>query len=191
MRLPNKRRTTVPEPEKTVSSERVYEGSRINVRRDIVSLPDGGTAQRDIVEHPDAVSIVAVDSDNNVVLVRQYRRAPKLFLLEVPAGVMDPGEEPIQTAQRELREETGFAAATLDFLGDFYTAPGILTERMYAFLATGLTEDALPPDEDEDIEVERVPLAKAMEMARSGELNDAKSIVSLLMAERRLNGFTG
>ena len=179
------------EPEKTVSSERVYEGSRITVRNDVVSLPDGGTALRDIVEHPDAVSIVALDSDNNVVLVRQYRRAPKLFLLEVPAGVIDPGEEPVQTAQRELREETGFAATTLDFLGDFYTAPGVLTERMYAFLATGLTEDALPPDEDEDIEVERVPLAKAMEMARSGELNDAKSIVSLLMAERRLNGLTG
>jgi ADP-ribose pyrophosphatase len=179
----------VTEPEKTISSELVYEGSRITVRRDVVSLPDGSTAQRDIVEHPNAVSIVAVDSDNNVVLVRQYRRAPKLFLLEVPAGVMDPSEEPVEAAQRELREETGLAADKLDFLGDFYNAPGILTERMYAFLATGLTEDALPPDEDEDIEVERVPLAKAMEMARSGDLNDAKSIVSLLMAERRLTSW--
>ena len=178
----------MPEPEKTVSSERVYQGSRIKVRREVIRLPNGGTAPRDVVEHPDAVSIVAVDSDNNVLLVRQYRRATRLFLLEVPAGVMDPGEEPVQSAQRELREETGFAAATLEFLGDFYTAPGILTERMYAFLATGLTEDALPPDEDEDIEVERVPLARAMEMARSAELHDAKSIVSLLMAERRLNG---
>lgn len=174
------------EPEKVVSSEIMYLGSRVNVRRDVISLPDGRLTSRDVVEHPDAVSIVAIDGDRKVLLVKQYRRATNDFMLEVPAGVIDSNEEPIDAAQRELREETGYQAESLGFLGSFYAAPGILTERMHAFLATGLTENPLPADEDENIQVQRIPLTDAFEMASTGVLIDAKSIVSLLFTKNIL-----
>lgn len=174
------------EPEETISTERVFQGKRINVRVDKVRLSDGTESTRDIVEHPDAVVIVAVDVQRNVLFVRQYRKAPETELLELPAGVIDPGEEPLAAALRELREETGCSAERLDLMGSFYSAPGTMTEKLYAYLATGLTADPLPLDEDERIEVERVPLHQALAMARAGEIHDGKTLASLLLAEPRI-----
>ena len=176
------------EPETTVSSERVFEGKRIGLRVDRVRLADGTEAVREVAESPNAVVIVAVDDDQKLLLVRQYRFAVGRELLELPAGVIEGDEPPVASAQRELREETGFAAAELTELGHFYAAPGGLTECMYAFLGTSLTHDPLAPDADERIELGRMGVREALEMARAGGFHDAKTIASLLLAERRVLG---
>ncbi|MDA0798863.1 MAG: NUDIX hydrolase [Chloroflexi bacterium] len=170
-------------PEVTVSSERVYQGKRISVRLEHVRLSDGTESTRDIVDHPDAVVILAVDDEGNVLFVRQYRKAPEVELLELPAGVMDPGEtEPLKSAQRELREETGYAAGELTPLGSFYSAPGTMTELLYCFLARQLTYDPLPADDDERIELERMSFADAVAAARAGLFQDSKTLASLFLA---------
>ena len=176
------------EPETTVSSERVFEGRRLSVRVDRVRLADGTEAVREVAEHPNAVVIVAVDSDQNLLLVRQYRFAVGQELLELPAGLIEDGDAPVATAQRELREETGFSAGELTELGHFYAAPGGMTECLYAFLGTGLTHDPLDADDDERIELVRMDFREAVEMARVGGFHDAKTIASLLLAERRVLG---
>ena len=153
------------EPEITIGTERVFTGKRFSVRVDRVRLADGSESTRDIVEAPNAVVVVAVDDEGHVLMVRQYRKAPERELLELPAGVIDPGETPFESAQRELREEVGMAAGRLTELGSFFAAPGGLTECVYAFLATELRADPLPPDEDERIEVERAPFRDLMERA--------------------------
>ena len=155
-------------PERALESERVYQGGIFHVRRERVALADGVIAYREIVEHPGAVCIVALDGEGNVVLVRQYRKAVEEELLEVPAGRLEEDESPLECAQRELQEETGLAAGRLEELGAFWTTPGFTTERMYAFLATDLRPQSRPADVDERIEVERLPSAQAMEMARTG-----------------------
>lgn len=167
---------------RTLSSERVYQGLRVSVRRDRVELAEGRVMERETVEHPDAVVVVALDDARNVLLVRQYRAAPRQMLLELPAGTIERGEDPMTCAQRELREETGFAAGHFQPLGEFWTTPGFCTERMYAFLATKLRPDALPADDDEQIEVERMAVGEALEKARTGQLHDAKTIAALAMA---------
>ena len=124
--------------ERTISSERVYEGKIIGVRVDTVELPSGRETKREIVEHSGATAIVAVDSEGDVLLVRQYRKPVEKALLEIPAGGIEAGEDPLDCARRELAEETGFAAGRWDKLGIFYTTPGFCTEEMHVFLATGL-----------------------------------------------------
>ena len=176
------------EPEQTVSSERVFAGKRIGLRVDRVRLADGTETVREVAESPDAVVIVAVDGDRNLLLVRQYRFAVGRELLELPAGVIEGDDSPMASAQRELREETGFAAGELTELGHFYAAPGGLTECMYAFLGTGLTHDPLDADDDERIELVRNCFRETVEMARTGGFHDAKTIASLLLAERRVLG---
>ena len=176
------------EPEVTLSSERVFAGKRFGVRVERVRLADGTEAVREVAEHPNSVVIVALDDDQNVLLVRQYRKAVERELLELPAGVIEGDDEPVETAQRELREETGFAAGELTELGHFYPSPGGLTECLYAFLGTSLTHAPLDPDDDEQIELVRMGFREAAEMARSGAFHDAKTIASLLMAERHLLG---
>ncbi len=169
-------------PEETISTERAFQGRRLSVRVDKVRLTDGTITTRDIVDHPNSVCIVAVDEAGNVLLVRQYRKAPERELLELPAGVIDPGEEPLVAAQRELREETGYSASELRQLGYFFAAPGSMTECLFSFLATGLCEDALSPDDDERIQLERMPFDDVVRMARAGEIHDAKTLASLLLA---------
>ena len=176
------------EPEQTVSSERVFAGRRFGVRVDRVRLTDGTQTVREVAESANAVVIEAVDDDQNLLLVRQYRFAVGCELLELPAGLIESDDAPIASAQRELREETGFAAAELTELGHFYAAPGGMTECLYAFLGTGLTHDPLDPDADERIELVRMGFREAVEMARAGGFHDAKTIASLLLAERRVLG---
>ena len=175
------------DPEVTIHSENVFQGRRFGVRVEQVRLADGTESTREIVDTPNAVVIVAVDGGGNVLFVRQYRKAPEVELLELPAGVIDPGETPLEAAQRELREETGYAGGKLLELGSYYSAPGGLTELLYAYLATDLVEDPLPPDEDERIEVERMTFADAMVEAYAGRFHDAKTLASLLLAQPHLS----
>ena len=176
------------EPEETISSERVFTGKRFGIRVHRVRLADGTEAVREVAEHPDSVVVVAVDKDQSVLLVRQYRFAVGCELLELPAGVIEGDDAPLESAQRELREETGFAAGELIELGSFYSGPGGVTECLHAFLGTGLTHDPLAPDADERIELVRMGFREAVEMARTGGFHDAKTIASLLLAERRVLG---
>ena len=171
---------------RTLGSDTVFRGRRTSVRWDRIQMAEGHVVEREVVVSHDSVAMVAIDEERNVLLVRQFRAPPGVVLLEVPAGTIESGEEPLSCAHRELREETGFTASRLAPIGDFWTTPGFSTERMYVFLATGLRPDALPSDDDEDIQLERVPFSQALEMARSGQVHDAKTIAALIMAEHLL-----
>lgn len=172
--------------ERVVASRVEYIGKIASLRVDTVELPGGRTAKREIVEHEPVVAIVPVDVNGDIILVRQYRLATGGVMLEVPAGGVDEGESFEEAAQRELSEEVGLRARTLVQLADFYPSPGFLTERVIAYLATDLSDTPGEPDEDEDIVVVRMPLAEAIAMVERGQFHDAKSIVSILLAERRL-----
>jgi len=168
--------------ELTISSERLYEGRILNVRKDTVLMPNGREATREVVEHSHAVCIVPVDDDGNVLFVRQYRKPTEQAILEVPAGGVEEGELSEDTVLRELQEEVGYTADSLQHLASFWVAPGWATEYMHAYLATGLRPSKLVGDDDENIEVVRIPLEQAVSMIQTGELNDGKSIASLLLA---------
>ena len=171
--------------EHVTCSEELYRGKILALRRDTVVLTKGDRqveAVREVVEHDPTVVIVPVDDDDNVLLVRQYRHSTGMVLLEAPAGGIEPGEDPEAAVQRELQEETGHTARRVVRLGNFWIAPGWATEYMHVFLASGLTEAQACPDEDEAIEVERVPRTRVLDLVRQGEIQDAKSIAALLMA---------
>ena len=173
----------LPRPLPTVlSAERVLSTQLIDVDRDRIRFPDGHEAERIVVRHPGAVAIVALDEEGRWLLVRQYRHPARRVLLEVPAGTLEPGEEPDRTAARKLREETGFAAAELERIGGFYTAPGFCDEYIHLFLARGLTADPLPQDQDEYIEdpIALSPVAVAR-AAAAGEIEDAKTLSALAL----------
>ncbi len=150
-----------------------------------VRTPAGKTLQREVVRHPGAVVIVPVLDSGEVVLIRNHRIAIGKALWECPAGTLEPPEHPDQCAHRELIEETGYRAATMRPLGWFYTTPGFTDEKMHAFVARRLSEVGQQLEEDENITVEPVPARRAIEMIEQGELTDAKSMLSLLLAERR------
>lgn len=170
----------------TIHSERAYQGKVFDVRRDQVRLPNGAETQLDIVEHEPSVSLLPVDSEGRVWFVRQYRHAAGRDLLELPAGVIDPGESPEECAQRELREEIGMAAGRLEPIGGFFLAPGYSSEYMYVFLAEDLSPAPLEGDEDEVISVEQIPLDEALRLANQGGIDDAKSLAALLLARGHL-----
>ena len=168
--------------ETTVDSRRIYSGKTIGVRVDTVRLPNGGMSQREIVEHGHSVVMVPVDHQQQVLLVRQYRKSPEKSLLEAPAGGLEEREAPEDGVLRELQEEIGFTAGNLQRMAGFWMTPGFCTEYMHAYIATDLRPSALAPDEDENIEVVPTPLSLVPDMIRSGEIEDAKSIAALLMA---------
>ena len=174
-----------PAEERVIESRIVYSGKKAKLRLDRVDLGEGRTAMREIIEFPGVAAIVPLDADGNVLCVRQYRLAAQDVLLEIPAGVLDPGEDAEAGAQRELREETGMRAGRLTQVGgEFYVSPGISTEWIRLYLAEDLAEDPLSADEDENIVVERVPLAEAVRMVERGELRAAKSITGILLVAR-------
>jgi ADP-ribose pyrophosphatase len=146
-------------------------------------LPDGRTAIREIVGTPGAVTVIPLTEDRQVRMVRQYRSAIRDFLLELPAGTLQPGESPQEAAPRELAEETGDRAGNWQYLSSFHTMPGICDEIIHLFLATDLTPGDTNCDPDEYIEVITLPLDQALEMVRSGQIRDAKTIVGLFMAQ--------
>ncbi len=172
--------------ERVLSTSRIYEGKIVKLRVDTVELGEGKQSRREIIEHEDAVVVVPVDALGNVLMVRQYRLAAGRVLLEAPAGLLDGGEDIKAGAGRELREETGHGARTIRRLGGFYVSPGYSTEYIHAFLATDLFEAEGQADEDERIIVERMPLSEAVRLAEAGLIEDAKSIVALLLAAKAL-----
>lgn len=167
--------------ERTLHSRLVYEGRLIRLRVDEVALPSGRRTVREVVEARGAVGIVALDDEGRVLLVRQYRRPARGELWEIPAGTLEPGEDPADCARRELAEETGFTAEEIVPLAAFYTSPGFCDEWMHLFLARGLCEGSQSPEDDESIRVARVPLAEALAMIRAGDICDAKTIAGLLL----------
>ena len=169
--------------ETTIGTRRVFEGNIINVRVDTVRMPSGISTTREIVEHSHAVCIVPVDEDGNVVLVRQYRKPAEEALLEVPAGGVEEGEVSEDAVLRELQEEIGYTAGNLQHLSSFWVAPGWATEFMHAYLATDLTPSRLEADEDENIEVVRLPFDQAVAMFKTGEIRDGKTIAAMLLAQ--------
>lgn len=171
-----------------LNQETIYRGRAFNVRRDEVRTPNQRSVHVDIIEHVGAVTILPVDDEGRILFVRQYRHATGRELLELPAGTLDPGEPPELCARREIREETGCAAGKLIKLGEFFLAPGYSTEYMVVFLATELTHDPLPGDQDEFITLQAVPIDQAYRMALSGELLDGKSLATLLLARSYLDG---
>jgi ADP-ribose pyrophosphatase len=181
--------------ETVVGSRSIYRGRYLDVRVDEIVTPDGKRSSRDIIGHPGAVAMVALDGEQRVLMVRQFRLAAGRTLLEIPAGTLDRGsdgslEDPDLAAPRELEEETGFRAATWRRLGSFWTAPGFATELMYLYLATELAPadgNRLAPDEDERLELERVPWRDAVAMAERGEIADAKTLVGLFWLARILS----
>jgi len=163
-----------------VRSEEIYQGRLIRVRKDTLRTKDGREVQRDVVVHPGAVVVVAVDGDD-LLFVRQYRYAAGETLLELVAGALEPGEDPAQTAVRELQEEAGFRAGRLTKLGEFYSSPGFTTEILYLYLAEDLSPSRLPGDEDEEIQVVRLSFSQAMELAASGQIRDAKTLAGIFL----------
>ncbi|MDH7489660.1 MAG: NUDIX hydrolase [Anaerolineae bacterium] len=170
--------------ERTLNSRLVYEGRLIRLRVDEVALPNGRRTVREVVEARGAVGIVALDDEGGVILVRQYRRPAGRELWEIPAGTLEPGEDPAACARRELAEETGFTAQDVLPLAGFYTSPGFCDEWMHLFLARGLSAGPQAQEDDEAIRVARVPLADALAMIRSGEICDAKTVAGLLLVAR-------
>lgn len=167
----------------TVQSKVVYRGRAFDVRKDEVRLPDGGTTNLDIVEHVNAVTILPLDDDGQIWLVRQYRHPAGIEILELPAGTLDEGENPLSCAHREIQEEIGMGARSLEKIGEYFLAPGYSTEYMYVYLAMDLFPSALPQDEDEFLSVVRYPLPRVFEAVRSGEIQDAKTLASLYLAK--------
>lgn len=172
--------------ETTLRTERIYSGRIVKLDVIDVRLPDGKETTREIIRHPGAVALVALDAEQRVLLVRQYRNAADKILLEIPAGTLHPDEAPLACAERELQEETGYRPGKLEPLGGIYAAPGYTTEFIHLFLATDLSESRLAMDDDEFIEVERLPLPEALAMIEQGVIADGKSVVGLLRVARRL-----
>jgi ADP-ribose pyrophosphatase len=167
-------------PEQRIASERVFNGKLVGVRVDRVRMPSGREATREVVEHPGAVAILPVLADGRLVLVRQYRYAVDRALLEVPAGTREPGESAEDCAVRELQEEVGLAAETVEELARFFVSPGWCNEELIVYRATGLREIGSSPAQDEDLEMVLVAPGDAPELMRRGEIGDAKTMTAIL-----------
>ncbi|NMC13198.1 MAG: NUDIX hydrolase [Chloroflexi bacterium] len=170
----------------TLESKKIYSGKAFQVQVDSVQAPNGLMMQVEIIKHPSAVTILPID-EQNIWFVRQYRHAAGLEILELPAGTLEPGEEPILCAHREIREEIGMSAKIMKEIGGFYLAPGYSSEYLYAFLASGLEPAPLPGDTDEFIQVETIPIQTVFEMAEGGQIFDGKTLATLLLARKLLD----
>ena len=167
--------------EKTLSSRIIYEGRVVTLREDTVETADGQSKREVIALHNDCVAIVAVDGDENALLVKQYRKAANKELLEIPAGSIDPGEDPKETVRREMQEETGYLPGEVERLGGFYSTPGYCTEYLHLYLATELTPSQLYAEDTASISLVRVPMKEVPDLLASGKIEDAKSIAGLHM----------
>jgi len=167
-------------PEKKLSSQQIYSGRAVNLSVDIVEKPSGKKATREVVEHSACIAAVVLDDQHNVLLVRQFRYPVGRFLLEIPAGGIDDGEEPQDCVRRELQEEIGYLPRKIDKLGGFYSIPGYGTEYLHCYLATNLVPSRLVAEDSQGIELVRVPTNQIPQLIASGEICDAKSIAALL-----------
>ena len=169
--------------EKKLSSEKIFDGRILHIRRDTVELPDGAQSTREVVDHPGGVCILALDDQNRVLLVSQFRYPYEKVLREIPAGKLEYGEDPREAAVRELREETGAVAGKFQSLGELYPSPGYCGEIIRMYLARDLTFGETHLDEDEFLDLERVPFDQLTEQVLSGEIRDAKTIAAVLKAK--------
>jgi ADP-ribose pyrophosphatase len=167
-----------------LGSREIYRGRTFNVDVDQVRLPNGREVEMELVHHRGAAAVVPVLEDGTVLLVRQYRYATGGWLLEIPAGKLDGGESPESCAGREAEEEVGYRPGKLEPLGWIWSTPGFADEKIWLFLATGLESTKQGLEEDEVLQIERMPLQEAIDKAASGEIHDAKSAVALLRAAR-------
>jgi ADP-ribose pyrophosphatase len=168
-----------------VSSENVYSGRVVTLSVDQVALPNGKRCELEMIRHPGAAAVVPVDTEGNAILVRQYRYATDGWLLEIPAGKLDPGEAPETCAIREVEEETGYRVGQLEPLGWIWTTPGFTDEKIWLFRGTSLVSGTQQLQGDELLEVVKLPLAEAVQAAADGRIQDGKSVCALLRADRQ------
>lgn len=173
--------------ERKIDGEEKYSGVIVNVRLDTAELIDGRRVRREVVEHPGGVAILPVDDNGECYLVRQFRYPFEKSMLEAPAGKLEKGEEHRLCAERELSEETGFTAEQLVYMGSFCTSPGFCTERLHIYLALGLTAGESHPDDGEFLNVEKYSLTELSKMVMNGEIEDAKTVIAVLKAEKYLH----
>ena len=173
--------------EKKISSVKVFDGVLLHVRKDEVELPNGHRSVREWIEHPGAAAVIPILPDNRIILVRQYRYPVAKVTLEVPAGKLDKvGEDPLVCAERELSEETGYTAKKIWKLTTIATTVGFTNEMIHLYAAKDLTPGKKHPDDDEFINTVKIPLADAVKLVESGEIIDAKSIISILMLAKEI-----
>jgi ADP-ribose pyrophosphatase len=172
--------------EVTISTKRVFEGRVVNLRVDTIRTAGGAESTREIVEHAPCIAVIPVDKDSNILLVKQFRKPVEKELLEIPAGGIEPGEDPEDAVQRELREEIGYKSSKLEALGGFYSVPGYSSEYLYIFLAEDLVPSRLQGEDTDEIDVVRMPLEEVVRLIGSGEICDGKSLAAMfLLNERR------
>lgn len=174
--------------ERRIRGKRVFGGVLLRVHSDTVRLPDGGRAVREYIEHPGAVAILALTDSGELVMERQFRYPLRRHMIEVPAGKIDPGETPLATAKRELREETGYTARTWLHLATIHIAIAYSNEHIEIYLARGLKHEGAKLDEEEFLEVFTLPLATALDWVRRGKITDTKTVSALFWAEKTLRG---
>jgi ADP-ribose pyrophosphatase len=172
--------------EKTISSNVVYSGKIVTVKQDKAELDNGKEVYREVVQHPGGVTVIPVDDCMNVIAVRQFRYPFGKETLEVPAGKLEYGEDPFECAVRELSEETGISAGRLISLGSIYPSPGYCSEILYIYLALDLSYGFSHPDEDEFLNVSKLPLSEFVDMIMRDEIHDAKTVVAVLKAANYL-----
>ncbi|WMJ24199.1 NUDIX hydrolase [Paludicola sp. MB14-C6] len=172
--------------ERTIDTERIYEGKILNLRKDTVLLENGSQATREVIEHNGAVCIVAVDKDDKIYFVKQFRHPFQRVMLEVPAGKIDKGESPIDAAHRELEEEIGMKATEIIPMGEFYPSVAYLTEVIYMYIAKGLIPSQQHLDDDEFLKIEKMTLGQACDLIYTNEIKDGKTIAAILKASQLL-----
>lgn len=172
--------------EKTVETKEIFNGRIVKVRLDRVAMPDGTEAERELVFHPGGVGIVALTDNNEIIMVRQFRKPLETAIYEIPAGKLDSGEHHRECGMRELSEETGMTADSFEYLGFIYPSPGFTDEVTHVYLATGLKQGEVHPDEDEYLDIEKIPFETAYQMVMNNEINDAKSVFGILKTRQIL-----
>jgi len=172
--------------EKTIKQNAIYSGKILKVFVDDVEVTNGHRTTREYCDHPGGVGILPIDDEGNAYLVRQFRYPYREELLEIPAGKLEPGEDPFECGARELREETGFSANDIKTLGMIYPSPGYVNERLYLYLARGLTPGETCPDEDEFLSVSKIPFDELLNMVMQDKIHDAKTVSAVLKAARIL-----
>ncbi len=172
--------------EKTLSSEHIFTGRVIELRRDTVELENGATSTREVLHHNGGVAVLAIDDDDNVLFVKQFRYPYGQVLLELPAGKLNAGEDAGLCGRRELEEETGYTAEEYEFLAKAYPTPGYTDEILHLYVARKLTLSQQNLDEDEFLTVQKIPYAKALEMCLNGEILDAKTLIAILLYNTKI-----
>lgn len=171
-----------------VSRQEIFHGRIVDLRVDTVRLPNGHLTTREVIDHPGGVAFVAIDENDNVLTVKQYRYAFQTVLEEIPAGKLERGEDPLVCAVRELGEETGFTAGRIVPLGAYHSSPGFSSERLYIYLALDLSSGEAHPDEGEFLDLVKLPFSELLSMVKRGEISDGKTAIAALQAEHILAG---